>query len=156
MRHVEAPYEGGLLRPTEPLSLRSGETVELIVLRRPDPKAASRTISLPPLSTMAATCTVLSAAEAAVAAVQARPHLKAFAAVRFDIEPERGVDALLVGLSLRLKPRQKVWIEVQRDFDRRLWNTDGCPREKCLSERRDIRRVDVGIAETLKLGPIRS
>ena len=38
MRHVEALYEGGLLRPTEPLPLRSGETVELIVLRRPDPK----------------------------------------------------------------------------------------------------------------------
>ena len=38
MRHVEALYEGGLLRPTEPLPLRPGETVELIVLRRPDPK----------------------------------------------------------------------------------------------------------------------
>lgn len=38
MRVIEACYEGGLLRPTEPLVLRPGEYVRLIVVRRPDPK----------------------------------------------------------------------------------------------------------------------
>jgi len=37
MRHVEARYEEGLLRPTEPLALRPGGRVHLIVIRRPDP-----------------------------------------------------------------------------------------------------------------------
>ncbi|PYV13649.1 MAG: hypothetical protein DMG07_13790 [Acidobacteria bacterium] len=37
MRFVEARYEKGLLRPTEPLTLRPGEWVTLIVVRRPDP-----------------------------------------------------------------------------------------------------------------------
>ena len=37
MRLVEAHYEDGLLRPTEPLALRPGERVNLIVVRRPDP-----------------------------------------------------------------------------------------------------------------------
>ncbi|MBI4460628.1 MAG: antitoxin family protein [Acidobacteria bacterium] len=37
MRLVEARYEKGILRPTEPLPLRSGESVNLIVVRRPDP-----------------------------------------------------------------------------------------------------------------------
>ena len=37
MRLLEACYEEGLLRPTEPLSLRPGERVGLIVVRRPDP-----------------------------------------------------------------------------------------------------------------------
>ena len=37
MRHVEAHYEDGVLRPTERLPLRSGERVNLIVVRRPDP-----------------------------------------------------------------------------------------------------------------------
>lgn len=37
MRLVEARYEDGLLRPTEPLPLRPGERVNLIVVRRPDP-----------------------------------------------------------------------------------------------------------------------
>ena len=38
MRLVEARYEEGLLRPDEPLPLRPGERVGLIVVRRPDPK----------------------------------------------------------------------------------------------------------------------
>ncbi len=38
MRVVEAQYEQGLLRPIEPLSLRPGERVNLIVVRRADPK----------------------------------------------------------------------------------------------------------------------
>lgn len=38
MRVVEARYEEGTLRPTAPLSLRPGETVNLIVIRRPDPR----------------------------------------------------------------------------------------------------------------------
>ena len=38
MRLVEARYEAGLLRPDEPLPLRPGERVGLIVVRRPDPK----------------------------------------------------------------------------------------------------------------------
>lgn len=37
MKLVEARYEKGLLRPTKPLPLRSGERVNLIVVRRPDP-----------------------------------------------------------------------------------------------------------------------
>ena len=37
MRLVEAQYEDGLLRPTQPLALRPGERVNLIVVRRPDP-----------------------------------------------------------------------------------------------------------------------
>ena len=37
MRLLEACYEEGLLRPTEPLPLRPGERVGLIVVRRPDP-----------------------------------------------------------------------------------------------------------------------
>lgn len=37
MRFIEARYEKGLLKPAEPLSLRSGESVHLIVVRRPDP-----------------------------------------------------------------------------------------------------------------------
>jgi predicted DNA-binding antitoxin AbrB/MazE fold protein len=37
VRLVEAQYEDGVLRPAEPLSLRSGERVNLIVVRRPDP-----------------------------------------------------------------------------------------------------------------------
>jgi len=36
MRLVEALYEKGLLKPTKPLPLRSGERVNLIVVRRPD------------------------------------------------------------------------------------------------------------------------
>jgi len=38
MRLVEARYEEGLLRPDKPLSLRQGEQVALIVVRRPDPR----------------------------------------------------------------------------------------------------------------------
>ena len=37
MRLVEALYEKGMLKPTEPLALRSGESVNLIVVRRADP-----------------------------------------------------------------------------------------------------------------------
>ena len=37
MRFVEARYEKGMLKPTEPLALRSGESVNLIVVRRADP-----------------------------------------------------------------------------------------------------------------------
>jgi len=37
MRLVEARYEKGLLKPTEPLALRPGEWVNLIVVRRADP-----------------------------------------------------------------------------------------------------------------------
>ena len=37
MRLIEARYEKGMLRPTEPLALRSGESVNLIVVRRADP-----------------------------------------------------------------------------------------------------------------------
>ena len=36
MRPVDALYENGLLRPVSPLSLRAGERVALIVVRRPD------------------------------------------------------------------------------------------------------------------------
>jgi predicted DNA-binding antitoxin AbrB/MazE fold protein len=35
-RLVEAQYEDGVLRPAQPLSLRSGERVNLIILRCPD------------------------------------------------------------------------------------------------------------------------
>ena len=37
MRFIEARYEKGILKPTEPLALRSGESVHLIVVRRADP-----------------------------------------------------------------------------------------------------------------------
>lgn len=37
MKQVEAHYEKGLLRLTEPLALRPGERVNLIVVRRADP-----------------------------------------------------------------------------------------------------------------------
>ena len=37
MRLVEARYEKGMLKPTEPLALRPGESVNLIVVRRADP-----------------------------------------------------------------------------------------------------------------------
>jgi predicted DNA-binding antitoxin AbrB/MazE fold protein len=36
MKLVEACYEKGMLKPTKPLSLRQGERVNLIVVRRPD------------------------------------------------------------------------------------------------------------------------
>ena len=38
MRLVEAQYEDGVLRPAEQLALRSGERVNLMVVRRPDPR----------------------------------------------------------------------------------------------------------------------
>ena len=38
MRPVEARYEEGVLKPAQPLPLRSGERVGLVVLRLPDPK----------------------------------------------------------------------------------------------------------------------
>jgi len=38
MRLIEARYEKGLLKPTEPLALRPGESVTLIVVRRADPR----------------------------------------------------------------------------------------------------------------------
>ncbi|HTS25530.1 MAG TPA: antitoxin family protein [Bryobacteraceae bacterium] len=38
MRLVEAQYENGVLRPVERLGLRSGERVNLMVVRRPDPR----------------------------------------------------------------------------------------------------------------------
>ena len=37
MRLVEAQYEDGFLKPIQPLPLRRGERVGLIVVRRPDP-----------------------------------------------------------------------------------------------------------------------
>lgn len=37
MKLVEASYEAGFLKPKEPLPLRQGEWVNLIVVRRPDP-----------------------------------------------------------------------------------------------------------------------
>jgi predicted DNA-binding antitoxin AbrB/MazE fold protein len=37
VRLVEAQYENGVLRPSERLSLRQGERVNIIVVRRPDP-----------------------------------------------------------------------------------------------------------------------
>ena len=37
-RVVEAEYEKGVLKPITPLALRSGERVQLIVIRQPDPK----------------------------------------------------------------------------------------------------------------------
>ncbi|MBI1955798.1 MAG: antitoxin family protein [Acidobacteria bacterium] len=42
MRLVEARYEKGILQPTEPLALRPGESVSLIVVRRADPKRWDR------------------------------------------------------------------------------------------------------------------
>jgi len=38
VRLVEAHYEDGVLRPSERLGLRPGERVNLIVLRRPEPR----------------------------------------------------------------------------------------------------------------------
>lgn len=38
VRSVEAQYENGVLRPVERLGLRPGERVNLIVMRRPDPR----------------------------------------------------------------------------------------------------------------------
>ena len=37
MRSVEARYEDGVFKPSEPLSLKPGEQVRLLVLRRSDP-----------------------------------------------------------------------------------------------------------------------
>ena len=37
-RVVEAEYEKGMLKLSTPLALRPGERVQLIVMRRPDPK----------------------------------------------------------------------------------------------------------------------
>jgi predicted DNA-binding antitoxin AbrB/MazE fold protein len=37
MAAIEADYEGGVLRPTQPLELREGERVRLIVVRRSEP-----------------------------------------------------------------------------------------------------------------------
>ena len=37
MRPVEARYEDGILKPDQPLPLRPGERVGVIVVRRPDP-----------------------------------------------------------------------------------------------------------------------
>ena len=37
MRPVEALYENGLLRPAQPLNLRPGERVALIVVRHSEP-----------------------------------------------------------------------------------------------------------------------
>ena len=37
MRPVEARYEDGMLKPEQPLPLRSGERVGIIVVRKPDP-----------------------------------------------------------------------------------------------------------------------
>jgi predicted DNA-binding antitoxin AbrB/MazE fold protein len=36
MRPVEARYEDGMLKPAQPLKLRQGETVGVIVVRHPD------------------------------------------------------------------------------------------------------------------------
>ena len=36
LRPVEACYEDGILKPVQPLQLRQGESVTVIVLRRPD------------------------------------------------------------------------------------------------------------------------
>ena len=38
MRAIEAEFENGLLKPIEPLPLRQGERVSLVVLRKADPK----------------------------------------------------------------------------------------------------------------------
>jgi predicted DNA-binding antitoxin AbrB/MazE fold protein len=38
VRLIEAQYENGVLRPVERLGLRSGERVNLMVVRRPDPR----------------------------------------------------------------------------------------------------------------------
>ena len=42
MRLIAARYEQGMLKPTEPLALRSGESVHLIVVRRADPSRWDR------------------------------------------------------------------------------------------------------------------
>lgn len=38
MAHIEAEYRNGVLYPTGPVSLRPGERVRLIVVRKADPK----------------------------------------------------------------------------------------------------------------------
>jgi len=38
MRQIEAHFEKGLLRPSEPLALRPGESVHLIIVRQADPE----------------------------------------------------------------------------------------------------------------------
>ena len=38
VRLIEARYENGVLRPVERLGLRPGERVNLMVVRRPDPR----------------------------------------------------------------------------------------------------------------------
>ena len=38
LRFVEAGFEKGMLKPSTPLTLRSGERVHLIVMRQADPK----------------------------------------------------------------------------------------------------------------------
>lgn len=49
MRSVEARYEDGVLKPSEPLSLKPGERVRLLVLRRSDPSRwdLARLVSAP-------------------------------------------------------------------------------------------------------------
>ena len=37
MEIIEAEFEDGVLRPVRPLSLRPGERVGIVVVRRPDP-----------------------------------------------------------------------------------------------------------------------
>ena len=37
MEVIEAEFENGVLRPMRPLSLRPGEGVGMVVVRRPDP-----------------------------------------------------------------------------------------------------------------------
>jgi predicted DNA-binding antitoxin AbrB/MazE fold protein len=38
MRAIEAEFENGFLKPTQPLPLRPGERVSLVVLRKADPQ----------------------------------------------------------------------------------------------------------------------
>lgn len=38
MRPIEAVYEDGLLKPEEPLALKQGERVSLLIVRHSDPK----------------------------------------------------------------------------------------------------------------------
>lgn len=38
MRAIEAEFEDGFLKPIQPLPLRPGERVNVVVLRKPDPK----------------------------------------------------------------------------------------------------------------------
>lgn len=37
MRAIEAEFQNGILKPTQPLPLRAGERVNLVVLRKADP-----------------------------------------------------------------------------------------------------------------------